>query len=77
MQFLLESSLVTVVGGIFALIVAVGALTFVSRAMDFENVMPWEAAVLGLVAAVLVGLVAGVTPARRAAALEPVSTLRE
>jgi putative ABC transport system permease protein len=77
MQFLLESSLVTVVGGVLALVVAVGALTFVSRAMDFENIMPWQAAVLGLAAAVLVGLVAGVTPARRAAALEPVSTLRE
>ena len=76
-QFLLESSLVTVVGGVFALIVAAAALIFVARAMDFENVMPWEAAVLGLVAAILVGLAAGVTPARRAAALESVTTLRE
>jgi putative ABC transport system permease protein len=77
LQFLLESSLVTVFGGLIALIVAAAALTFVSRAMDFENIMPWQAAVLGLGAAVLVGLVAGVTPAKRAAALESVSTLRE
>jgi putative ABC transport system permease protein len=77
LQFLLESSLVTMVGGVLALVVAVVALSFVSRAMDFENIMPWQAAVLALAAAVLVGLVAGVTPARRAAALEPVSTLRE
>jgi putative ABC transport system permease protein len=77
MQFMLESSLVTAVGGLFALLVAGVTLTFVSRAMDFESGLPWQAGVLGLVAAVLVGLVAGVTPARRAAALEPVSTLRE
>jgi len=74
---LLESSLVTVVGGLLALLVAAAALFFVARAMDFENIMPWEAAALGLGAAILVGLVAGVTPARRAAALESVTTLRE
>lgn len=76
-QFLLESSLVTVVGGVLALIVAAAVLTFVARAMDFDSFMPWEAGALGLGAAVLVGLVAGVTPARRAAALESASTLRE
>lgn len=77
LQFLLESSLVTVVGGLIALIVAAATLTFVGRAMDFSGIMPWEAAVLGLGAAILVGLVAGVVPARRAAALESASTLRE
>lgn len=77
LQFLLESSLVTVVGGLIALIVAAAALSFVGRAMEFSSIMPWEAAVLGLGAAILVGLVAGVIPARRAAALESASTLRE
>jgi putative ABC transport system permease protein len=76
-QFLLESSLVTVVGGLLALIVAAAALTFVARAMEFPSIMPWEAAVLGLGAAVLVGLVAGAIPARKAAALDSASTLRE
>ena len=38
--------------------------------------LPWEAAALGIGAAVLVGLIAGVAPARRAAELDPVQTLR-
>jgi len=39
--------------------------------------MPWEAATLGMCASILVGLLAGVIPARKAAALDPVTTLRE
>jgi putative ABC transport system permease protein len=77
LQFLLESSLVTVVGGVLALLVGALGLAIVGGAMEGVSVMPWEAATLGLVAAVVVGLAAGVFPARRAAALEPVQTLRE
>jgi len=77
LQFLLESSLVTVVGGVLALLVGAAGLSVIGRSMEGVSVMPWEAATLGLVAAVAVGLLAGVFPARRAAALEPVETLRE
>lgn len=77
LQFLFESSLVTVAGGLLALVVATAALTFISRMMELPSIMPWEAATLGLAAAVLVGLIAGVAPARRAAALDSVTTLRE
>lgn len=77
LQFLLESSLVTVAGGVLALLVGAVGLSFIGRAMEGVSVMPWEAATLGLASAVLVGLLAGVFPARRAAALDPVTTLRE
>lgn len=76
-QFLFESSLVTVAGGVLALLVGAAALGFISQGMEIPGVMPWQAATLGLGAAVLVGLVAGVVPARRAADLDPVTTLRE
>ncbi len=76
-QFLLESSLVTVVGGVLALLVSAALLGFISRAMEIPSVMPWQAATLGLAAAVGVGLIAGVFPARRASELDPVTTLRE
>jgi len=76
-QFLLEAALVTVAGGVLALLVGAAALGFISQAMEIPSVMPWQAATLGLGAAVVVGLVAGVFPARRASELEPVTTLRE
>jgi len=76
-QFLLESSLVTVAGGLLALVVGAGLLSIIAMGMEIPSVMPWQAGTLGLGAAIAVGLVAGVFPARRASALDPVTTLRE
>lgn len=76
-QFLLESSLVTVAGGVLALLVGAVALYFIGGSMEGVGIMPWEAATLGMGASVVVGLLAGVIPARRASALDPVATLRE
>ncbi|MFH1763873.1 MAG: ABC transporter permease [Gemmatimonadota bacterium] len=75
-QFLLESSLVTLAGGILALAVAAVVLGVISRFLEISSIMPWQAAFLGLGASVLVGLLAGVAPARRASDLDPVATLR-
>ena len=77
LQFLLESSLVTAAGGVLALLVGAVALSIIGGAMEGVSVMPWEAATLGMCASILVGLLAGVIPARKAAALDPVTTLRE
>ncbi len=76
-QFLLESTLVTLVGGVLALVVGAVVLGIIAQGMEIPSVMPWQAALLGLGAAVVVGIVAGVFPAKRAAELDPVSTLRE
>jgi putative ABC transport system permease protein len=77
LQFLVESSLVTAAGGVLALLVGAAALSIIGGAMEGVSVMPWEAATLGMCASILVGLLAGVVPARKAAALDPVATLRE
>jgi len=75
-QFLLESTVVTVTGGVMALLVGAGLLAIVAQGMEIPSIMPWPAATLGLLAAVIVGLLAGVFPARRAAELHPVTSLR-
>jgi putative ABC transport system permease protein len=76
LQFLVESSLVTVIGGVVALVACAVLLRFVGQTMGTPSLMPWQAAMAGLLAALVVGLVAGVAPARRASKLDPVHTLR-
>jgi len=75
-QFLLESVAVTLISGVLG--AAVGATVLVVAASHFGpagRVEP-EAVGLGLAAALLVGLLAGVLPARQASRQEPVDALR-
>ena len=76
LQFLIESASVTALGGLLALGLGFVVLQILGRVMDTAARFPWEAAVFGMGAAIAVGLIAGVAPARRAAELEPVQTLR-
>jgi ABC-type antimicrobial peptide transport system permease subunit len=76
LQFLVESAAVTGLGGLLALIAGVAVLQGLARVMGTPAAMPWSVALLGLGAAMGVGIIAGVVPARRAAALDPVQTLR-
>lgn len=80
LQFLIEAAAVTTLGGVLAIGLGLGVLQILKRVMagnqDLSFALPWEAVVLGIGAAVVVGLIAGVAPARRAASLEAVQTLR-
>jgi putative ABC transport system permease protein len=74
-QFLAESAAVTSLGGIVASAVAF-VLVAVLSMHGLPAAMPWAAAAGGIGISMLVGIVAGVAPARRAAALDPARTLR-
>ncbi len=76
LQFLAEAAAVTGLGGVLALVVAFGLLQVLAHLVRTPPGMPWATALLGLASAVAVGVVAGVVPARRAAELDPVVTLR-
>jgi putative ABC transport system permease protein len=75
-QFLLETAVTALGGGALGLLVGSFGAQWVARRMALGDVLSWRAIVLGLLAAAVTGLLAGVAPARRAARLQPADALR-
>jgi len=75
-QFLLETVVITAVGGLVGIIVGVFGVRAMAGMMSIPATIPLIALFLGVVVPSLIGLAAGVIPARRAAALQPVEALR-
>jgi putative ABC transport system permease protein len=75
-QFLIESALLAGTGGLVGVFGGVVAALAVSRLGFWGTVISWPAALGGLGFSVAVGLVFGIYPAVRAAALEPIEALR-
>ena len=75
-QFLLESGLLATAGGLLGVLGGVGAALVVSALGYWETVISWPAALVGFGFSVFVGIVFGIYPATRAAALEPIEALR-
>ena len=75
-QFLLETALTTLAGGVVGALVGGLAAYLVATRMGLERVVSLLAIALGLSLAIATGLAAGVLPARRASRLLPADALR-
>ncbi len=75
-QFLLESVAVTAISGLIGVGLGVGVLQVIARTFYPEAAITPDSIVLGLTAALVVGVLAGSLPARQAARLQPVDALR-
>ncbi len=75
-QFLMESGSMSLVGGVFGVIVGVGIGKVITATVGFPTAAPLWAILLGLVLAGVVGVFFGVYPASKAAKLDPVVALR-
>ena len=74
-QFLYESATLAALGGIIGLILA-KIIGFVITAFVIKTVIPWYAAVISIGVSALVGILAGLFPAWKAARLDPIEALR-
>lgn len=75
LEFLFEASVLSLIGGAIGLLI-IYALTFVvSKTFDFNLVLTIGNIVKGLMISIVIGLIAGVVPARTAARLDPVTAM--
>ena len=77
LQFLIEACVISVVGGLIGVTIAVGIALLVGAFTSFPTAVPVAAILVALGASTLVGLFFGVYPARKAAKLNPIEALRQ
>ena len=76
LQFLLEATAVTFTGGIIGMALGVADSKILETVTKTPMAVSWQIVVLGAVFSSLVGLIAGIQPARRAASIQPIEALR-
>jgi putative ABC transport system permease protein len=76
MQFLTEAVFLSLSGGIIGTILGLGIPLSVRFLTPYKLPVDWRSAVIALATSVIVGVIFGTVPANRAAALDPVETLK-
>ncbi|MGD8868308.1 MAG: ABC transporter permease [Gemmatimonadales bacterium] len=76
LQFLIEAIALAVAGGSVGLVVGLGSTWVVSASTEWNAILSWTSIVVAVSATLAIGLVSGVYPAYRAAALQPIDALR-
>jgi len=75
-QFLVESLFLGIMGGLAGVIIGLGVAWGVGKGTEWDTVINGTSILVGLTAALSVGAVFGVFPARQAAAMDPIEALR-
>ena len=75
-QFLFESVMISITGGLIGVILGISLAFAVSRFAEIPTIVSVGSVLLSFGVAAVVGLVFGIAPARRAAGQNPISSLR-
>ncbi|MES2087999.1 MAG: ABC transporter permease [Patescibacteria group bacterium] len=81
-QFLIEATVLTVLGGFIGILIGTGLSFIIAQlltkfaAIDWSFSFPWLGALLGLGVSATIGLVFGIYPAKKAAEKSPMEALR-
>ena len=76
-QFLIEATVICLMGGITGVILGILIGNILSMVMGGSFIMPWAWTFLGLGLCIAVGLLSGFYPAMKASKLDPVESLRD
>ena len=75
-QFLIESIVICLFGGVFGILMGIIAANSISLMLSSSFFMPWFWIFTGFVVCMAVGLISGYLPAKRASLLDPIECLR-
>ena len=76
LQFLIESTMISVIGGIIGIFLGIGLARAISQFGNFTTVISAVSIVVSFGFSLFVGIVFGMLPARKAARLDPIDALR-
>ncbi|MCG8322277.1 MAG: ABC transporter permease [Cytophagales bacterium] len=76
LQFLCEAVMISVSGGLIGIFLGITLATVVSQVADIPTIITIPSIILSFGVAATVGLIFGITPARRAASQDPITSLR-
>jgi putative ABC transport system permease protein len=76
LQFLFEATAVTLTGGVIGIVLGAIGAKILEAVTQMPTAISWESVALGIAFSSLVGVVAGLQPAKKAAALQPIEAMR-
>jgi putative ABC transport system permease protein len=77
LEFLIESVILCVIGGVAGLALITGLLKILTSALKFEMFLSLNNILLGLFISTVVGIISGIIPAIQASRLNPVVAIRK
>ena len=75
-QFLTEAIILTILGGIFGMVLGVGISYFLSRVLNFPFTIALRSIILAIGVSGMIGIIFGWYPARKASDSQPIEALR-
>jgi putative ABC transport system permease protein len=76
LQFLVETILLTFVGGILGILLGIGGAAVISLFAEWRTIISWQTVALAFGISAMIGLVFGLYPASQGANMNPISALR-
>ncbi len=75
-QFLIESVSIAAIGGTIGIVIGLVGLEILSEFVKLPSLVIWQPILLSFFSAILVGVLAGIQPARKAAGMDPIEALK-
>lgn len=76
LQFLSESILISLGGGILGVLLGISAAIFLEKATDIQTILTLDSILLSFLVSTLIGLIFGIAPAKTASKKSPIEAMR-